>query len=417
MQTRGRNLATRLTPKMVEEAKSKPGERVELSDTNAKGLRLRVSGSGSTAVKTWAFVGRRDGGKGAVERVTLGRYPAMSLDDARAKAREYKGEQEAGTAPTEKAQAERAAVTFDDLADAYIARAKRTKASWAQDEAHLKRARKEFGSRDVSKLTRVDFATLLEGIAAKAPVSANRAQTALRTMLGYGVEIGMLSENVLAGVRKFGGRETDKDRVLSDNEIKALWGALDDDESRMARTIQLALRMILLTCARPGEVAGMRVDELNLEGPTPTWTIPGKRTKNRERHVIPLSDVAVTTLHEALLHPHRTVDGESPYVFASKWGSQEAIARHSLSQATKRMCGGVNFERFTPHDLRRTGATVARSAGATRDAVKALLNHKDGSVTAIYDRHDMLDEKRDAVAKLARKIIAVVGDSDIAALA
>jgi integrase len=84
-------------------------------------------------------------------------------------------------------------------------------------------------------------------------------------------------------------------------------------------------------------------------------------------------------------------------VFASKFEGVTTLARHSLSQAVRRVVTDNELESFTPHDLRRTGATLAQAARLPVDFVKALLNHNDKGVTGIYARWHMFEEKREAV--------------------
>jgi len=300
-------------------------------------------------------------------------------------------------------------MTFADLAARYIKEVERLgRKSWKAYEGYLRRPIESLGSIPAKDVKRIDLTDVLSRIAKTAPVSANRTQTVLRAMFGQAVNDGLLEVNPLAGARKIGGQEKAKDRVLSDDEIAALWRALDDDdETPAAWNIRLALKTNLLTCARPGEVAAMGVAELTLEGKAPTWLIPAHRSKNGRAHLVPLSDIAHDIIHMALARTKAV--GAGAHVFCSKWESAEPIARHSLSQATRRMCAKLDLQPFTPHDLRRTGATLARAEGAPRDSVAALLNHKHDDVTSVYDRYSMLAEKRDAANKLAARISRIVG--------
>jgi integrase len=87
-------------------------------------------------------------------------------------------------------------------------------------------------------------------------------------------------------------------------------------------------------------------------------------------------------------------------VFGSKFEAVTTLARHSLSQAVRRIVADNGLAAFTPHDLRRTGATIAQAARLPVDFVKALLNHNDKGVTGIYARWHMFEEKRDAVVAI-----------------
>ena len=92
-------------------------------------------------------------------------------------------------------------------------------------------------------------------------------------------------------------------------------------------------------------------------------------------------------------------------VFASKFEGVTTLARHSLSQAVRRVVADNKLKAFTPHDLRRTAATIVQAARLPVDFVKALLNHNDKGVTGVYARHHMLDEKREAILAIEAPVL------------
>jgi integrase len=102
-------------------------------------------------------------------------------------------------------------------------------------------------------------------------------------------------------------------------------------------------------------------------------------------------------------------------VFAGRFDGVKTLARHSLSQAVRRILKDEKykgkFAKFTPHDLRRTAATLAQSLRVPRDNVKALLNHSDGDVTSIYARWHMFDEKREAVLAIEKGLSPLMWDN------
>jgi integrase len=173
----------------------------------------------------------------------------------------------------------------------------------------------------------------------------------------------------------------------------------------------MALKGILLTAQRPGEVAGMMLSELHdLDQPKPHWIIPRLRTKNKKtEHTVPLSPAAVDLILEALeASKEYAKDKNDRPVFASRFNRVTTLARHSLSQAVRRIVGDKKFAKFTPHDLRRTAATLAQSLRVPRDYVKALLNHKDGDVTAIYARWHMFEEKREVALAIESALLPLM---------
>ena len=111
--------------------------------------------------------------------------------------------------------------------------------------------------------------------------------------------------NPLADMKRR-AKETSKDRVLSDDEIQTLWHALDIE--LVYRSIALILKMILLTAARPGMVAGMLRDELHdLDGAAPEWHLPASRMKNGKPFILPLSPPAIAIIKQAPPGPDEPV--------------------------------------------------------------------------------------------------------------
>jgi integrase len=396
------------TDTMIKAATASKGKRVELTDARCPGLVLRVTDTGSKtfAHKYWSKTQQKP------VRVTLGSYPELSLADARSKVHAGMVKRADGGDPHSERVAERAkakdALTFDELAGLYIEQyAKVRKASWKNDQVFLKRARAKWKHRAVGSITDDDVAGLLDEIAATAPVSANRTQSVLHKVFAWAKEPGRkyVKINPVADMPRR-AKESSKERVLTDDELKTLWHGLDDPDLPAERPVALALRFILLTMARPGEVAGALAAELQgLTTQEPEWHLPSARTKNRRPHIVPLSDAAVAVIREAMPE-------DQPVVFRSKYEARASIARNSLSQALIEIRTHLKLtEPFTPHDLRRTAATLARRAGAARGSVKAMLNHVEDDITATYDLYSMLAEKRETGSILEKEIMRVVGAS------
>jgi integrase len=388
-----------------------PDHRVEVGDAGCRGLSIRCTTAG---VKTWTFAYNLNG---RMRRITLGEYPALGLSEARGQADERRRQRNTGNDPRAVQDAERAAqaratLTFTELCDLYVAHVKASgKLSWKTDQGYLKRPKAKFGGRPVVSITKRELMDFFEGIARTSKSSANRTQSTVRTMWGWAADRDHIPMNFLAGVKKVGGKEKEKDRVLTADEIRAFIGALADPEAEVTETVQLALKGVLLTAQRPGEVAGMMLSELHdLDGATPHWIIPRQRTKNKKsEHTVPLSPAAVALFLEALEVSKDYAKGQNDRpVFASRFEGVTTLARHSLSQAVRRIVNSKKFAEFTPHDLRRTAATMAQSLRVPRDYVKALLNHKDGDVTAICARWHMFDEKREAVMAIEQAVLPLM---------
>jgi integrase len=409
----GRDL---LTVKAIEAAISsavKLGERSELSDGG--GLVLRCPPSG-VAKWTYAYRSRSLGG---MRRVTLGTFgrepPALSLAAARAARNEEEARNAGGGDPRahrdrERVEQAKADVAFATLCELYVEHVKaRGKLSWKTDEGYLNRPKAKFGKRAASSITKRELMDHLEDIARTSKSSANRTQSTLRTLWGWAAERDYVPMNFLAGIKKVGGKEAEKERVLTLDELKTFFAALDD--ANTAGTVRRALKLIILTAQRPGEVAGMMLSELhNLDGTAPHWIIPAARTKNKKaEHTVPLSPAAVRLIGEALdASQDETPGANDQPVFGSKFESVTTLARHSLSQAVRRIITDDELAPFTPHDLRRTAATIVQAARLPVDFVKALLNHNDKGVTGVYARWHMFEEKREAVMAIEGAVLPLL---------
>lgn len=392
-----------------------PGGRTEVGDAGCRGLSLRCTPAG---VKTWTFAYKLNG---RMRRITLGEYPALGLSEARGQADARRAQRQGGKDPRAQQDAERAAqaqstLTFAELCERYIEQVKdRGKISWKTDEGYLKRPKAKFGKRPVVSLAKRELMDFFESIARTSKSSANRTQSTVRTMWGWAADRDHIPMNFLAGIKKIGGKENEKDRVLTADELRAFLAALADTDVEATEIVRMALKGILLTAQRPGEVAGMMLSELHdLSGGAPHWIIPRIRTKNKKtEHTVPLSPEAVRLILEALEFSKGYAKGKNDApVFASRFDNVMTLARHSLSQAVRRILHDKKytekFAKFTPHDLRRTAATLAQSLRIPRDYVKALLNHKEGDVTAIYARWHMFEEKREAAMAIEAAVLPLM---------
>ncbi len=389
-----------LTDTMVKSARAHDDRRLQISDAKCQGLELRVTERGAKSF-TFQYRSKRDGN---VVRLTLGSYPDLSSADARIKAEHFRHMIAKGGDPRDEKRAEltkgRAqGKTFDEVAELYLEQyAKPNKTSWRNDEFYLRRPRAKWRKLPASSITDDHVARLLDEIAGKAPVSANRTQSILHTLFRWAKEPGRkyVERNPAADMPRR-AKEQPKERVLDDGEIKKVLRALDT--GKIDRSIALALKLILLTAARPGMVVDMIADELhNLDGKSPEWHLPASRMKNRKPFILPLSPQAVAIIKKARPGP------DEPVIFPSRFHGRVSIARHSVSQAVVELVDQLGMAKWTPHDLRRTAATLLRRHGVPAITSRALLAHIEGDVTAIYDQYDMIAEKRRAVTVLGKAV-------------
>ena len=402
---------------------------LELWDGKTSGLCFRVMKSG---VRSWTFRYRPHSGA-AFRRMTLGRYPALSLVEARAAAERVRERVRSGADPQQDKRADRETLraapeqlTFDALADLYIERyAKRQKASWKNDAGYLRaNARPAWGKRNAASITSQDAARLLFDVVAVAPVSANRLRSVLVKLFGWACDSALLAANPIMGVKKPHREGKGKTRTLNDPEIRVLWHAFGS--ATAAPGILAALKSLLLLGQRPGEVAGMAIGELHHLNDirTALWELPPARMKARRAHVVPLPPLARGIVMAELARQRDAAPEAKPeFVFASKFAERARLARHSLSQALGRIIdelddSGHDAEAVarlkadppTPHDFRRTVATGLARLGIPRDDRLAVLAHAYGDVHEVYDHYDRLPQKRAALEMWERHLRNVIAD-------
>ena len=339
---------------------------------------------------------------GRLRRLTIGTYPTLSLADAREKAKAALREAAGGGDPATSKRRLRGADTFGDLAENYIEQyAKAKKKTWRLDRNALDRdLLPRFRNRKANSITRGEVRELLREIVARgAPIGANRTLEIMRKIYNWGLsqEVGDIQANPCSMIEP-PGEEQQRDRVLTDVEIRAVWAALEEDNPDICAIFKLRL----LTAQRGGEMLRMRwsdIDEVSS-----WWTIPGEFTKNGLSHRVPLSPSAVQ-VREGLGKP----SGEAGWVFPSPTGMGQ---RQSVSKAIERIRARSNVD-FVPHDLRRTVASrLTGDLGIGRLTVAKILNHVETGVTAVYDRHSYDAEKKQALDAWGFRLEAIVSGQE-----
>jgi integrase len=370
--------------------------RVDWFDTSVPGLALRVGAASTVAeTKSWSLHYRNKAGK--QRRFTLGRYPTVGLAKARAEARRKLVEVHDGGDPAESRREWRVTDTFAQLCETYMERhAKAHKKSWREDDRLIRRELVPvLGGLKASEVRRRDVITLLDAIASRpAPVLANRVKALIHKIFVFAISRDVVDANPVSGIAR-PSTEKARERVLTEEEMRALWTTLDAEPLK----IGVLFKLLLLTAQRRNEVAGMPWSELDLD--RGLWTLPGERAKNGHTHLVPLVGEALRLLREW----REIQPDDANYVFP---GGKKGQPLGDLKKPLGRIRGisGVNFR---PHDLRRTAATRLSELGVPRAATAKILNHVEPGVTAqIYDRHSYDAEKRAALLKWDHRLHTVV---------
>lgn len=362
-------------------------------DEEVPGFGLRLTKAGARA---FVVNYRVDGHE---RRLTIGAWPAWSATAARERAKELRRQIDRGEDPLGVKQLRRSDPTFGDLVEQYLTVEACRQKGFAEYERILRRdalpAWKNFRAADIR---RRDVIALIEEKARTAPIAANRLFELLRRVFNFAIRRDILEANPCALVRK-PGEERSKDRVLSSDEIRGLWTALDSPG--FTKHTAAALRLILVTAQRPGEVVTVEWNEIDLgEG---WWTLPAEKAKNSLAHRVPLSKTARVILEG--------LPRVSQFVFPSPRDGQpmhRAALALALRRAREREEDALEVNGFAPHDLRRTAASQMASAGVERFVIGRVLNHVEPGVTRVYDRHSYDDEKRRALEKWDRRLRRVL---------
>lgn len=270
-----------MTAQWVDRLKAPEDARVEYFDEKVPGLILRVTSKGK---KSW-YVLYRVKGDNTRRRTGLGDYPGLTLADAREKAKEILVLASRGQDSGAQKQETRKAPTFGELAELYIEKyAKPQKRTWERDQELLARNVLPHWKRlKAHDLKRRDVIILLDAIVDRgAPIPANRTLAVIRKLFNWAISRDLVENNPCLQV-KAPAKENERDRVLDNNEIRALWKAFDILTPEMRAIFQIRF----VTAQRGAEVSSMIWSDINWE--EGWWTIPARIAKNGLSHRVPLT--------------------------------------------------------------------------------------------------------------------------------
>ena len=420
-----------LTSASVEKMKPDPSKRLEIPDALLPGFYLVVQPSGK---KSWA-VRYRSAGKPI--KLTIGTYPAFELQKARDEAKAVLQSVQRGEDPsTAKKDAKAKTLTGDGTVIAvvrtFIARhAQRNNRGWrdttrqlgfrvtkaSDDPKTFTVIPKSFlavhGHGQIKDITRAHIIAHIDDIVdAGKPIAANRTLAALKKLFAWCVERDLIPFS--PATLKAPSEETSRERILTDDEVIALWKATED----LGWPFGPMVRMLLLTGQRRNEVSGMRWNEVDLKAKL--WTIPAERAKNGKAHGVPLSAAAL-----AILETVPRIEG-SDLVF-SMTGSTSvsgfsrmkrgldakmlAALRESVKERNEDPAQ-VSIPEWWLHDLRRTLVSGMARLGINLPVIEKVVNHLSGSfagIVGVYQRHEFAEEKRRALDAWANFVTSLVG--------
>jgi integrase len=402
----------RLSAKSIAALLPPPKGRLELVDTEATGLRFRLSAKGAAS---WSLQVNVDGDK---RRFTVGEYPAVGLSKAREEARRLRAEALSGHDPIRakrdlKAKASTALTTEAALVS-YAALHLADLRSAEEREIQLRSALDAYLDRPIAALARSELQGAIDAKAGQGhPVAANRLRAALSHFAGWCWRRGHIPDDIGRATSK-AMRERPRERVLSLGEVRIIQVHAEAMGAPWAAFLQL----LLLTAQRRGDVAGMLWEEVDL--PAALWSIPGLRSKNRKAHAVHLSAPALeilNALHVAAGRPSRglvfTTTGKTPVS-----GFNRVKLRLDAALTIARIEAGHDaaeaaLEHWRLHDFRTAFASHLADAGEAEGVVDRVLNHvasasSASAVARVYNRAELLPQRRAALDAWASMVTSEV---------
>ena len=412
-------MAKRFTAAQIKRLKP-TSKRAIIFEHGGRGFGLRIEPSGRKSFFLEYRFGEAEERRNRV--LTIGKHPTVSLTEARSIASQSLSQIEQDIDPATqkltKKIGDRNALTVGDLVEEYIekwAKVKKKEQSWKEDERLLnKDILPVIGRKKAKDIRRRDIVLLLDAIVERgAAITANRVLAVTRKMFNFAVGRDIIDASPCVQIPA-PSKENRRERYLSEDEIKVFWEKLDD--AKMSQEIRLALKFLLVTGQRKNEVIGAEWSEFDLKNKW--WTIPAEKSKNKLTHRVPLTSTAME-----ILNALKKSTGQYQFVFASPVGHTKrnperkagifpilgsavdrALRNNQTNNLKTKQKNIFNLDHFTPHDLRRTTASMMTKSGVDRLVLKKILNHADREVTAIYDIYEDDKEKQVAMRTWDREL-------------
>jgi integrase len=366
-------------------------------DSASPGFGVKVTPKGR---KVFIVLYRTGGAGSKLRKYTIGPYGRVTLHQARVAAQKVFAAKLEGRDPAaEKRNAKRRLVAdgVEDLLESFIGQRLSQNRSAGEIGRLLRREiGKAWGGRSIHEITKRDVVAVISAIEQRgAPVAANKTLKSIKTFIRWCVGRAVLDQSPAEGV-PLPTKEVARDRVLNDQELAQVILAARQMSGPYGGIVEL----LALTGQRREEVAQITWDELDLAGRI--WTLSKSRTKNGKEHVVHLSAESMRVL--------RRLDKRGPFAF-SMLGSKPfdgfSKAKRDLDQLS-----GVTGWRL--HDLRRTCVSGMARLGLAPHVADKILNHQAGTISgvaAVYQRHDFLSERRQALDLWGSHVGRILGEA------
>jgi integrase len=363
-------------------------------DSSLPGFGVKVTPKGR---KVFIVLYRVAGAGSRLRKYTIGPHGRITLHQARLAAQKVFAAKFEGRDPaTEKWNARRRAVTdrVDELLEAYINQHVSQNRSAREISRLLRReVGATWGARSIHEIGKRDVVDIVSAIEQRgAPIAANKALKTIKTFLRWCVGRAVLDQSPADGV-PLPTKETARDRILTDDELTQVIIAARKIGNPYGGIVEL----LALTGQRREEVARCTWDELNLG--VKTWALPNERTKNAKPHLVHLSNQALAVLNQAAT--------QGKHVF-SRSGDRPF---DDFSRAKRELDKLSDVTGWRLHDLRRTCVSGMARLGVPPHVADKILNHQAGTISgvaAVYQRHDFIAERKDALEQWGVHVAKIV---------
>lgn len=353
--------------------------------TDSGGLCLEVTPSGS---KLWRYYFR-----GKAQMLALGKYPALTLAEARKKRDAARELANTGKNPTheKKIQRLRKVHEWDNTFEKIARRWLELKGEGRNERYNLQSlARMEkhvfplIGDLPLADITIPDVVEVVETIGKGGSIEiANRMKQAINQTFRYATQRGLCTHNPASDLRDILPSHVETHHAcIPPKEFPKLYAAIESSPSGIT---QIAIKLIALTFVRTAELIGAKWEEFNFE--KKEWLIPASRMKMKRPHLVPLSDQALE-----LLLTLQTITGNRPFLFYSAASKNKHISNGTILMALRRMGYGG---RMTGHGFRTLASTILHEKGYPSDVIEKQLAHEDkDKIRAAYNRAEYLPERK-----------------------
>jgi len=345
-------------------------------DDGLRGFGVRVSPGGT---RTFVLMHGTDR-----QLISIGRYPIISLSDARAEAKRMLAERTLGKHRPR-------SIPYAEARDAYLAECeKKNRPHTVYDYRRALERRFNFGTRQLSEITPQDIYRKLDRI--DAPQEREYASTVAKMFFRWAVRRRYIEHSPCDSLP--GRKTTSRSRILTDDEVKRVWNAA----AEIGGSYGAIVKLLILSGQRRGEITALQISWIKDNG---TITLPSEITKNKREHTFPTAAAAQQII--------ASVECEYSLLFPARGQSERPFSGWSKSKVElDKLCGASDW---TLHDIRRTVASNLAALGVALPVIERLLNHVSGSfggIVSVYQRHSFMPEMRAAVEKWNNRVLDIL---------